>query len=508
MTIYQMMKNTAERLPKKAAFIFAGRSWSYEEVLRTADQMAEGLKKAGVNRGNKVALFSKNGPEFALTVLACSKIGAAAVPINFYLKEDDLAFICADAEVEGIVTQTAFLPLINAVHKGPFRFKNIWVTDGESRSFQNLLEADKHHSDAVADPKATVMILYTSGTTGKPKGVMLSNENLTSNTLSCVEALGLKTSDCFLCMLPMFHVFSWTTCVMIPLHLGCTIVIVDAIRPPKPWLALMGKHGVTVFAAVPQIYAVLAEQAKGFKRWVLKYYFFRKVRFCISGAAPLQDETLDKFESKIGAALFQGYGLTETSPVVSSNTIQFKRKGSVGKAFPGIEVKIIDENEAVLPSGSEGEICIRGPNIMQGYYKQEQATRDVFTKDGWFRTGDVGVIDADGYIYIKDRIKDMIIIKGLKVFSIQVEEVLLSHPAVQEAAVVGIPDSAGDETIKAFVVLKDGVSIDKAELMKLCHEKLPGYKRPRDIEFRKELPKNSMQKVLKRELKKQGTPPR
>ncbi len=505
MTIYQILKDTAARTPKKAAFIFAGKSWSYEEVLHTTDQMAEGLKKAGIGHSQKIAIFSKNSPEFALTVLACSKIGAAAVPVNYFSKEEDLSYICAHAEVSGIVTQTAFLPVVNAVHKGPYRFKNIWVTDGESRSFQNLLEADKHHSGAATDGSATVMVLYTSGTTGKPKGVMLSNDNLASNAASSVEALGLKASDCFLAMLPMFHVFSWTTCVMIPIYLGCTIVIVDAIRPPKPWLSLMGKHGVTVFAAVPQIYAVLAEQAKGFKRLVLKYYFFRKVRFAISGAAPLSDETLDKFNERIGAPLMQGYGLTETSPVVSSNSLQFKRKGSVGKAFPGISVKIIDEKENVLPAGGEGEICIKGPNIMQGYYKQEQETKDVFTKDGWFKTGDVGLIDKDGYIFIKDRIKDMIIIKGLKVFSIQVEEVLLTHPAVAEAAVVGIPDNTGDETIKAFIVLKEGMQAEKSELMKLCQEKLAAYKRPRDIEFRKELPKNSMQKVLKRELKKQGT---
>ncbi len=502
MTLYQFLKESAARLPNKTALIFNGQNWSYAEVLRNTDKMAEGLQKAGIIAGSRIAIFSKNCPEFALTVFACSKIGASAVPVNFFLKADDLSFICLDAEVSGIVTQTAFLPLVDGVHKSTYRFKNIWVTDGESNSFQSLLNADKHTSDAVSDPETTVLILYTSGTTGKPKGVMLSNKNLTTNTQSCVTALDLSSSDRFMCMLPMFHVFAWTTCVLVPLYLGCTIVIVEAIRPPKPWIQLMGKHGVTVFSAVPQIYAVLAEQAKGFKRWALKYYFFRKVRFCISGAAPLQDETLQKFEDRIGTPLLQGYGLTETSPVVSSNTLKKRRKGSVGQPFPGIQVKIIDEKENTLAADAEGEICIQGPNIMQGYHKQEQATREVFTRDGWFKTGDVGLIDRDGYLYIKDRIKDMIIVKGLKVFSIQVEEVLLSHPVVQEAAVVGIPDASGDETVKAFVVLKEGFTLDKAELMKLCHEKLAAYKRPRDIEFRKELPKNALQKVLKRELKK------
>ena len=221
----------------------------------------------------------------------------------------------------------------------------------------------------------------------------------------------------------------------------------------------------------------------------------------ISGAAPLPLDTLQRFEKGLGVPLLEGYGLTETSPDTHCNTLKARKPGSVGRCIPGVQAKIIDENEKDLPVGQEGEICIRGPNIMLGYYNQPEATQSAFTADGWFRTGDVGKLDGDGFLFIQDRIKDMIIVKGLKVFSIQVEDVLTAHPAVAEAAVVGIPNSSGDETVKAFVVFKEGMAADKAELLKFCQEKLPAYKRPKDIEALKELPKNALQKVLKRELR-------
>lgn len=515
MTLYEFLKRTAQRLPVKTALVYGEKEWSYSELLKAVDQTAAGLSRAGIGPGDKIAIFAKNSPEFVFTIFACSALGAAAVPVNFYVKEPDLAYICSHAEVSGIVTQADLLRIVQRVHAENYKFKKIWVTDPGAGSpaaasaapvlpFADLLQGGA--ANPVSDPEKTVILLYTSGTTGKPKGVMLSNRNLVSNSEGAVKILGLTEHDRFLCLLPMFHVFALTTCVLIPLYLGCKLVIVESIRPPKPWLKLMGKHGITVFAAVPQIYAVLAEQARGFKRLVIKHYFFRSVRFCISGAAPLLPDTLDKFEGRIGKKLLQGYGLSETSPVLSTNTLKKKKMGSVGTLLPEAQVQIFDENEKALPAGEEGEICVKGPYVMQGYYKQPEDTKAAFTKDGWFKTGDAGILDKDGYLFIKDRLKDMIIVKGLKVFSIQVEEVLQSHPAVAEAAVVGIPDASGDETVKAFVVLKEGAAVEKSELMKLCHEQLAPYKRPRDIEFRKELPKNALQKVLKRELRKPSAP--
>jgi long-chain acyl-CoA synthetase len=442
------------------------------------------------------------------TVFALSHIGASAVPINFLLKPEELNYICSDVHAGAIVTQSAFLETVNAVRKTVAGLKRVWVTDlkggmtdGSVKPYSSLLEGAPPIADFSCGDEQTILILYTSGTTGKSKGAMLSHRNLVSNALASIEALSLRSRDRFICILPMFHVFAWTTNVLVPLRMGCPIVLVESIRPPKPWLKLMFKYKVTCFIAVPQIYAVLADQARGFKKWILRFIFFRYARICISGAAPLLMTTLEKFEKNFGVPLLEGYGLTETSPVSNANTLTQRKRGSVGKCIPGVRVKIIDADERDLPEGQEGEICISGPNIMQGYYNQPEATKNAFTRDGWFKTGDVGRIDEEGFLFIEDRIKDMIIVKGLKVFSIQVEEILLGHPAVAEAAVVGIPNPSGDETIKGFVALKEGQTADKSELLRLCQEKLPPYKRPKDIEILTELPKNALQKVLKRELR-------
>ncbi|MBI2118278.1 MAG: AMP-binding protein [Elusimicrobia bacterium] len=496
MTLGQLLKESAAKNSQKKALFFADKSTPYQELYQTILKVAANFSALGIQEGDKVGLLLKNSPEFIFTAFALTCLGATAVPINFFLKNEEIAYILSHVGACGLVTQSAFLPEILKAKKQCAELKTIWVTDLAASTqncsdivpFSELLKEVSKEIKIISDPEKTALILYTSGTTGKSKGVMLSHKNLISNALGSIQALGLTKKERFICLLPMFHVFAWTTNVLIPLYLGCPIVIVEAIRPPKPWLKLLAKEKITIFAAVPQIFALLAEQAKGIKKWILKYLFFRTVKFCISGAAPLSKEVQEKFETKFGIPLLEGYGLSETSPVVSANSLDQRKPGSVGRPIPDVKVKIINENEKELKIGEEGEICIQGPNIMQGYYKEEQATKEAFTKDGWFKTG--------------DRIKDMIIVKGLKVFSIQVEEVLLSHPAVAEAAVVGIPNPEGDETVKAFVVLKENQTLDKAELIKLCQEKLPPYKRPRDIEIRKELPKNALQKILKKELKK------
>ncbi|MEE8425490.1 MAG: AMP-binding protein, partial [Elusimicrobiota bacterium] len=325
---------------------------------------------------------------------------------------------------------------------------------------------------------------------------------LVSNCEAAIEAMELTRKDIAITILPMFHTFAWTGCVLLSLRLAVKNVIVASITPPKPWLKLMGRHGVSVFAAVPQIYSVLARQARGLKGLVLKYWFFRKVRLAVSGAAPLSPQILKDFRQGFGLSIVEGYGLTETSPVATINPVDDTRAASVGKPVRDVEIRIVGEDGKSLPEGGEGEICIRGPNIMKGYLRDEAATREAIDAEGWLRTGDVGAIE-DGFLYIRDRIKDMIIVKGLKVFSAQVESVLVTHPDVQEAAIIGIPDEDGNETIKGFVVLREKAKADKSALMKFCRKNMDSYKRPRDIEIRKELPKNALQKTLKRVLRKQ-----
>lgn len=508
MTLSELLKQSAEKFPNRAALLFRDQRWNYLELYEISMRVAAGLKSKGIQPGDRVILLLKNSPEFAFTVFALSHLGAIAVPINFLLKPEEILFICSDTGAVAVVTQSAFLETVQIVQTKYSGLRTVIAASDEISNdpqmvpYSSLMNAEHKIEETKISDDRTILILYTSGTSGKPKGAMLSHKNLTSNAESCVKALELTSKDRFICILPMFHVFAWTTNILVPILLGAPITIIESIRPPKPWLKLMSKNKITIFSAIPQIYLHLAAQAEGIKKWFLRWLFFGRVRFCVSGAAPLPVETLTEFETKMKIPILEGYGLTETAPVVCVNTLKARKAGSVGKPIPGVEIKIIDENENAVPQGNEGEICVRGPNVISGYYRLPDETKKAFTRDGWFKTGDIGAFDTDGFLLIKDRIKDMIIVKGLKIFSIQVEEALLAHPSVAEAAVVGIPNSSGDETIKAFVVLKDGASTGKLELLKFCQEKLPPYKRPKEIEIRTELPKNALQKVLKRELRK------
>ena len=290
--------------------------------------------------------------------------------------------------------------------------------------------------------------------------------------------------------------------MVIPLYLNLKVVIVANVMPASKWLGAMGSEKVTIILAVPQIYAVLSKEAKGLKRLYLRFWPFKNVRFAVSGAAPLTQEIKDRFEQKIGVPILEGYGLTETSPVLSVNTEELQKIKSVGPAIPAVSTIVLDDDGNEVPRNKEGELCVKGPNVFKGYWGNETATRDAFTESGWFKTGDIVEIDDDGFIFIKDRKKDMIIIKGLKVFSAQVEAVICEHPGIEECAIIGVPDGRGGEFVKLYAVKKEGAEIDPAEFRKFLKTHLDNYKRPRDFEFVESLPKNALRKVLKRELRK------
>lgn len=466
-----------------------------ERVLKTA----AGFAAAGIKKGDCVAIVHRNSPYFVEAYFGLSRLGAVAVPINFMVqKADELAYMLNDCRAVGVVTQKEFTKGVKgAVEKTP-TVKQVWITDETGAA-----SGDGAVPDVSVEEGDVAGILYTSGTTGNPKGVMLTHRNLVTNCDASIVKMKLSRKDTALCILPMFHSFAWTANVLIALRLGAKLIISPAIAPAKPWLKMMGSHGVRLFSAVPQVYAVLAKEACGLKGLVLKYWFFRRVRLAVSGAAPLTPAVRDAFEGAFNLKILEGFGLTETSPVATINPPENPKRASVGTPITGVQVKIIGENEESLSAGQEGEICIKGDNVMKGYFNLPEATKAAFTKDGWFKSGDVGVLDEDGYLAIRDRMKDMIIVKGLKVFSAQVEAVLVEHPAVEEAAVIGVPDETGDEQIKAFFVIKKGAVVDKPALMAFCRQKLDAYKRPRDVEIVEALPKNALQKVLKRQLRQQ-----
>ena len=504
-----MLLRAASGEPETTALVFGKDKWSYHRLFYWTDRAADMFWGLGIRKGDKVAVALRNSPEFIITCFALAKLGATAVPINFLVsKEEEIGFILKNSHSKGIVTQSEFIKPYAKLQTGLPAIKFLLSTDPahawHCESFWKLIKDAPYHiqaRDSNSEEEDLALILYTSGTTGHPKGVLLSHKNLLANARSCIHAMHLTKKDSFLCVLPMFHTFSWTTSVIVPIMLGAKTLIISHLTPPKPWLSQMGKEGITVMAAVPQLFSVLAKEAKGFKRLYLRYWPFRKMRFCMSGAAPLNKTIQHMFEKKLNVPLLEGYGLTETSPVVTANRIYMRKHGSVGKPLPGVSIRIINENEQELDSGLEGEICVKGRNVTSGYHADEKATAEIFTADGWIKTGDIGIIDKEGFLFIRDRKKDMIIVKGLKVFPAQVEALILEHPAVAETAVIGIPNSTGDETIKCFCVAKPGAVINKNELMQFMRGKLDPYKRPREIEIMDSLPKNTLHKVLKRVLR-------
>jgi long-chain acyl-CoA synthetase len=511
-TLNSMLDRAAQEGGEKTFLVHEDRAQSFSAVYAEVLSVAQGLKSFGVRKGDRVAIVHRNAPEFVIAYFAINRLGAIAVPINFMVqKADELAYMLKDSGAAGVVTQTEFLPgLTGAVAKCP-ALKALWVTDYEPkpgrpsvvRGFEELRVPAPFNP--AADPAVendVAAILYTSGTTGFPKGVMLTHRNLVTNCENSLKRITLTRKDVTLCILPMFHSFAWTAIVLTSTRLTLKCVISSSIAPPKPWLKAMGKHGVTLFAAVPQVYAALARESRDLKtRLFLRWWSFRKVRVAASGAAPLPNAVASAFKDAVGVGITEGWGLTETSPVATIAPPDALKLGFVGTPIDGCFLKIVDDEEKTLALGAEGEICVKGDNVMKGYWNLPDATQAAFTKDGWLKTGDVGLIDPDGYLAIRDRKKDMIIVKGLKVFSAQVEAILAENPDIEESAIVGVPDEEGDETIKAFVVLKKGCCLEKSALIQYFKERLDAYKRPRDVEIVESLPKNALQKVLKRELR-------
>ena len=515
--LYTALADSAFRFPDKVALVEAGtkRSVTYTELLMKVDRAADMFFEHGIRKGDRVAVAHRNSIDTVVANFGLYKLGAVCIPMNFMVtKPEELEFILKDAGAKAVVTQAEFIRHYIKVLPDLPDIKYIFSTDEIPSSaqgnpavfkFWDEVEKSTFHeetSNPCAGLEDLAFILYTSGTTGLPKGAMLTHGNLASNVISCAQIFKITDDDVFLCLLPMFHSFAWTTCVVIPLYLNLKVVIVANIMPASHWLSAMGSEKVTLILAVPQIYAVLSKEAKGFKRLYLQFWPFKNVRFAVSGAAPLTQEIKDRFEKKIGVPILEGYGLTETSPVVSVNTEELQKIKSVGPALPAVSVIVLDDDGKELPRNQEGELCIKGPNVFKGYLNNPKATQNAFTPDGWFKTGDICVIDDDGFIFIKDRKKDMIIIKGLKVFSAQVEAVICENPAIEECAIIGVPDGRGGEFVKCYAVKKEGAELTDEQFRKFLKQHLDTYKRPRDFEFVKELPKNALKKVLKRELRK------
>ena len=506
--LYSCLAKTAGRYPEETSFVTDDSRLSWAELLAAVDGAADLFWQLGLRKGDRAAIVLRNSPEFVIAYFALVKIGAVAVPINFMVsKAEELSYILENSDCKGVVTEKEFIKAYTSVKKDlpGLRFiisADSCGLDGVVDFWPYLKHAHYHPQTrrSAADEHDVATILYTSGTTGHPKGVLLTHHNMLENSKAAIATLEPAKKDVFMALLPMFHTFSWTGNVITPMLLGSKTLIVKNITPPKPWLQAMGREGVSIIIAVPQIFSVLAKEARGVKKFFLKFWSLRKVRLCLSGAAPLNHAIAQHFHKAFGLHILEGYGLTETSPVLTIVPPKSRRHGSVGKAIPGVRLKIIDEHGNHLKHGEEGEICATGPGITRGYHANARATTELFTQDGWLKTGDIGVLDTDGFLFIRDRKKDMVIVKGLKVFPAQVEQVINAHPKVLENAVIGIPDGSGNETMKCFCVARPEALLEKSEVMRYIKTNLDPYKRPREVEMVVSLPKNTLQKVLKREL--------
>jgi len=501
MNLACLIENSARDFARKKAMVFDKKIYRYKGLNETINRYARLLlEKFEIKKGAHIGILLNNSPEYIILSLAVIKTGATLIPINRFLSAREINYIIKDSDMSFLISSSEFKNHFSELVTCP-DLKNILLTDiPVTCEKTSLIPSDigsfsSENLNANISENDPAIIIFTSGTTGYPKGAMLSHKNLVSNVLSCTQAINVTNKDRLLLALPMFHSFTFTVCILMPLAKGATIIGLPSIKPFSLVLKSILLNRITIFICIPKVYDIISEKK-------LPFFLrpFINIRLCISGSAPLSATTLQKFKKNIKLPLLEGYGLSETSPVVSVNPIFGEQKpGSVGLPVKGVEVKIFDDNLNELPLGESGEIAVKGDNVMIGYYKKPADTAEVL-KNGWLLTGDIGKLDEDGYIYILDRKKDMILMQGMNIYPREIEEAILCHPYVEETAVVGIKDENHGEIPIAFIVLKEGRKLTNKEIAKFCREKLAAYKCPRKYLFLDKLPRSSVGKVLKKDL--------
>jgi long-chain acyl-CoA synthetase len=497
-TVIAHLDSVVATQPRKVCIFWGGDRITNAELAARIHAYGARLQAAhNVRPGDRVGILLKNSPEFIYALYAVLKSGATVVPINAFLKAPEIQHIVDDCQLKCLITSADFDETISKV-KGitVVALEKLAVAARDERGNQQSA-ADAPNWPAVA-PTDLAVIIYTSGTTGKSKGAMLTHDNITSNVRSCIKALEPTKTDRLVLLLPMFHSFMLTVCIFTPLSVGAGIVLIKSVQPFRSAMREIIRNRATILVGIPQLFQALAEARIPFwLHWVLK------LRLAVSGAAPLPAETLTKFDRKFHFPLLEGYGLSEASPVVSFNPIRGVRKaGSVGLPLPEVQVKIFDDQGQELPAGQVGEIAVSGPNVMRGYYNHPEETA-ASLRDNWLHTGDMGKKDEDGYIYIVDRRKEMLLVRGMNVYPREIEEVLHQFPNVREAAVVPKLDEKRGEVPIAFVSPVEGTKLDPAEILRFCKERLADYKIPREIRIVEALPRTATGKIAKLELKKQ-----
>lgn len=507
-----ILEDSARRFPTSPAFTFEETTLNYAQINGAANQIANGLKSKGIKRGDKVAIDCLNLPYFPMIYFGILKAGATVVPLSVLLKKDEIAYHLRDSEAKAFFcfVGTPDLPMGEMGYGGfqevdsceQFYMITAKPTDpspiARTQTLGSLMAGQSPVFKKMASgPNDTAVIIYTSGTTGKPKGAMLSHSNIMLNTIISADLGEVTHDDTQLIVLPLFHVFAMTVLMNSGVYKGAHNVLLPRFDADDVF-GLLQKHDVTIFAGVPTMYwgMVNFDSSKYDTDKISK-----NLRTCFSGGASLPVQVLKDFEAKFNVPIMEGYGMSEGSPVVTFNHKHDVRKpGSIGKPVWGVEVKLVDDKGDEVPVGEKGELLYRGHNVMKGYYNKPEATAKTI-QNGWLHSGDVATKDEDGYYYIVDRTKDMIIRGGLNVYPREVEEVMMKHDGVSMVAVIGVPDDKFGENIKAFVIMKEGQSSTEDEMKAWTKERIADYKYPRQVEFVDSLPMSATGKILKKELR-------
>jgi len=515
----QVLDDTAREFPGLDAVIFQGRGIQYGELAGWTRDLASGLHQIGIQKGQRVAIMLPNCPQYIVAYYAILKLGGVVVNVNPMYVERELEFQLNDAGAQAIVALRDFLPRLEAVKEKDL-LKTIILTDLDEHvratggkapgpgagpgayEYADLLKKGKSQPPppVSVDPDEVALLQYTGGTTGFSKGAMLTHYNLVSDVVQCVSwnVGAQRGEERMLAVLPFFHVYGMTVTMNEAIYLAATIILLPRFQVDD-CLEAINAYQPTRFPGVPTMYIGIINHPR------VKEYNISSIKVCSSGSAPLPVEALRKFEELTGGKISEGYGLTEASPVTHANPFSGKRKvGSIGLPRPDTDAKVVDleTGEKDLPPGEEGELCIRGPQVMKGYWNRPEETARTL-RNGWLYTGDIAKMDEEGYFYIVDRKKDMIICGGFNVYPREVEEALYLHPKILEAAVLGVPDPYRGETVKAFLVLKPGETAAAEEMIEFCRQNLARFKVPTQVEFRKELPKSHVGKILRKVLREE-----
>ena len=572
MTLGEMLERSAERFPEKIAIVFRDRQLTYKELNAQVNQLGRALNDLGIGREDKVGLLMNNCPEFVMGVFAALKAGGVFVALNALLSGRELTYVINNSDAKVIITAPPYDGLLAMLRPQIPQVKHILtLNEDPAEGLISIPALMKSYDDANLKPSVNLediaAIYYTSGTTGLPKGAMLTHVNILSSTVAIGKVVNVSRNDIPLNCLPLFHTLAMTACIMVPIFGGMTNVLLETFLP-QPVLQGFSDWKVTVFVGVPTMFAVLGNMPK------LQRYDISHLRLGYSGGAPLTNAVADKFEAKFPCKIHEGYGLSECSPLVTANPVGNRKIGSIGKPVDRVSVKVVDKDGNELPRGAVGEIAVSGPNVMRGYYKDEEATKQAingkegcevtdqslaslkkaglpeailqklvklkgreflkepvflavldkqlgkdpaaqfrdliltYTRRRWFFTGDLAYMDDDGFAFIADRKKDMIIVGGENVYPKEIENILTQYPGIEDAGVIGVADPIRGEVPKAYVVPKHGASIDEKDILNFCKKHLAQFKIPRSIEVIDEIPKNLTGKILKRVLRRidQGLP--